>query len=166
MPPDACMYLAIRLSPDWAESGVAHNASAATFSTVLRMVIPPKLRRGTRKLPTGRMVATRLDILDVPHDAVPVEVGLDCAASDRAQPLSQCRVSKQTVESLSHRRGIVRIDQQSRFAVADGVVEGTSSGGAIRLARFVSSLISVSRDDARGVRPLDRHADAPNARRS
>src|SRR6266478_288645 len=122
MPPDAWMYLAIRLSAVWAESGAAHNASAATFDSVLRMIIPPELRRGgTTKLSAGGRLATRLDLLDVTDDAVPIEVGLDCAASRRAQPVSQCGVSKQTVESLSHRRRTVRIDQESRFTLANGV---------------------------------------------
>src|SRR5713226_6729497 len=83
------------------------------------MIDPPRLRGGgATKLSAGRAVATRLDILDIPNDTVPVEVRLHRAASGRAQPLPQCGVRKQTVESLGHRPGAVRIDQESRFAVA------------------------------------------------
>src|SRR6266852_5191218 len=85
------------------------------------MIIPPRLRRGATKLSAAPGVATCFDILDVTNNAVPIEVGLDCAASGCAQPPAQCGVSKQTVESLGYRRGAVGIDQESRFAVAYSV---------------------------------------------
>src|SRR4029077_21222410 len=91
------------------------------------MIIPPKFPREPTKLSARPLVATRLDVLDITHHAVPVEVRLDCAPTCRAHSPPQRGVCKQAVECLGDCWRAVRIDQQSSYALEHCVEQASCS---------------------------------------
>src|SRR5882672_4214949 len=72
-------------------------------------------------------------------------------SSDPAPEIIQVRDKTAAATKTPAKTAILFSREVFDEAICDGVV--AASGDAIRLARLVSSLISVRRDDARGVRP-------------